>query len=111
MRIDVAWWDLDGSSQTIDSLRRHLQSGAVEPWSKVPGLRWKCWVADRDRNLWGALMVWEVDRPVDVPLPTNHAAELIGGPPHHRLRFEVEATVEGAYALADLDRLGPVFGP
>ncbi|MEU9224284.1 hypothetical protein AB0D40_07920 [Streptomyces massasporeus] len=109
MRVDIAWWELDGSPQTIDSLREHLRDGAVDPWREVPGLRLKLWMADRQHNRWGAVMLWEADRPAD--LPANHATALIGRPPTHRIRFDVEATVEGAYALRELQGLGPVFAP
>ncbi|MEV6054599.1 hypothetical protein [Streptomyces sp. NPDC052107] len=107
MRVDIAWWELDGSPQTIDSLREHLRDGTVEAWREVPGLRLKFWMADRQHNRWGAVMLWESDRPAD--LPANRAAELIGRPPTHRTSFDVEATVEGAYALSELQGLGPVF--
>jgi trans-2,3-dihydro-3-hydroxyanthranilate isomerase len=95
MRVDIAWWDLDGSTQTIDTLREHLADGVVDAWAEVPGLRLKFWIADREHNRWGAVMLWAPDRPADYPLPANRAAELIGCPPTHRWRFEVEAAVEG----------------
>ncbi|MEV7389977.1 hypothetical protein [Streptomyces sp. NPDC091215] len=107
MWVDIAWWDLDGTPQTVDSLREHLRDGAVDAWRDVPGLRLKLWMADRQHNRWGAVMLWEADRPAE--LPPNRAAQLIGRPPTHRTRFEVEATVEGAHIPARLDGLGPVF--
>ena len=107
MRVDIVWWDLDGTPQTIDSLREHLRDGAVAVWSDVPGLRLKFWMADRQHNRWGAVMLWEADRPDG--LPPNRAAQLIGRPPTHRTRFDVEATVEGAHSLLGLDGPGPVF--
>ncbi|MGQ4388343.1 hypothetical protein [Streptomyces sp. SAS_270] len=107
MRLDIVWWDLDQSSATIDSLREHLRQDAVEQWAGVRGLRLKFWMADRDRNRWGAVMVWEGDRPQ--VLPPNRASELIGCPPTHRSVFTAEAVVEGAYALAALHGTGPVF--
>ncbi|WP_030940093.1 hypothetical protein [Streptomyces sp. NRRL S-646] len=90
MRVDIAWWDLDGTGQTIDSLRADLGDGAVAEWKDVPGLRLKLWLADRESNRWGAVMLWEADRPDE--LPPNRAAQLIGGPPTHRGRFDVQAT-------------------
>jgi len=93
VRIDIAWWDLDASAHTVDTLRTHLADAAAV-WAQVPGLRLKLWMADRDRNRWGAVMVWE-SRPSDDALPPNRAAELIGYPPTHRARFDVEASVEG----------------
>ncbi|MFE7836726.1 hypothetical protein ACFU53_11920 [Streptomyces sp. NPDC057474] len=110
MRVDIAWWDLDGTGQTVESLREHLRHEAVGPWSEVPGLLIKLWMADHRNNRWGAVMLWETDRPAR-GLPPNRAAELIGRPPTHRERFEVEATVEGAHALPALHGLGPAFLP
>ena len=109
MRVDIAWWDLGGSHQTIESLQEHLRDGAIEPWIEVRGLRLKVWMADREQNRWGAIMLWESDRPVDQPLPPNRAADLIGYPPTHRTRFDVEAAVEGVHSLPVLHGLGLAF--
>lgn len=95
MRLEIAWWDLDGTPQTVDSLGAHLRQGVTDDWAGVPGLWVKFWIADRDRNRWGAVMVWEDDRPDPAVLPPNRAAELIGRPVGHRLGFEVEAVAEG----------------
>jgi trans-2,3-dihydro-3-hydroxyanthranilate isomerase len=102
MRVDIAWWELDGSDQTIDSLREDLGDGAVDEWAQVAGLRLKLWMADRARNRWGAVMLWEPDRPTDGPLPPNRAAEMIGRPADHRTSFEVEVAVAGMHPLGDL---------
>ncbi|WP_333771768.1 hypothetical protein [Streptomyces sp. IBSBF 2435] len=109
MRVDIAWWDLDGSAATVESLREHLRDGTADHWAEVEGLRLKFWMADRDRNRWGAVMLWEAARPAAIP--PNRAAELIGFPPTHRLSFEIEAVVEGAYTVEALHGLGPVFAP
>ncbi|CAG6398928.1 hypothetical protein NMG29_11380 [Streptomyces cocklensis] len=109
MRVDIAWWDLDRSTATVDSLRDHLRDGTADQWADVEGLRLKLWMADREHNRWGAVMLWEAERPASIP--PNRAAELIGYPPTHRFGFEVEAAVEGAYAVQALHGLGPVFIP
>jgi trans-2,3-dihydro-3-hydroxyanthranilate isomerase len=107
MRVDIAWWDLDGSTATVDSLRDHLRDGTAEQWGAVEGLRLKFWMADREHNRWGAVMLWEAGRPAD--MPPNRAAEIIGYPPTHRYGFDVEAVVEGACESEALHGLGPVF--
>jgi hypothetical protein len=107
MRATIAWWDLSDSTQTIDSLRDHLRDEGVAPWSDVPGLRLKFWISDRAGNRWGAVMLWEPGHPADEqPLPPHRALELIGYPPTERVRFDVEATVEGRYTVAALSGLG-----
>jgi hypothetical protein len=107
MRVDIAWWELDGSNQTIHSLREDLDDGTASDWARVPGLRMKLWIADRQKNRWGAVMVWESGRPTDWPWPANRAAELIGRPADHRTQFEVEFAVEGGRSLELDSGLGP----
>jgi len=109
VRATIAWWDLSRSRQTIDTLREYLRDEGVGPWTSVRGLRLKFWVADREGNRWGAVMLWEADGPGDRPLPPHRAAELIGYPPTERVRFEVEATVEGIHSLPGLSGLGPAL--
>ena len=95
MKAMIAWWDLDDSAQTIDSLRDFLRDEAIDRWSAVHGLCQKFWIADRDANRWGAVQLWSSAQAADQPLSTR-AAELIGYPPTHREWFDVEASIEGA---------------
>jgi hypothetical protein len=112
MKAAIAWWDLAGSDQTIDSLREYLRDEGVQPWAAVRGLRLKFWISDRAGNRWGAVMLWESADGHDQPLPPHRAAELIGYPPTERVRFDVEATVEGVFADPTLSGHGLVFdGP
>jgi hypothetical protein len=107
MRATIAWWDLTDSTQTIESLRDYLRDGGVAPWTDVPGLRLKFWISDVPGNRWGAVMLWEAGYPeADQPLPPHRAAELIGYGPTERVRFDVEATVEGRYGDPVLSGLG-----
>jgi hypothetical protein len=106
VKATIAWWDLTHSDQTIDSLREHLRSEGVKPWADVPGLRLKFWVADRAGNRWGAVMLWES---VPDDLPPNRAAELIGYPPTERVRFDVEASIEGVFTDPALSGIGPAL--
>jgi hypothetical protein len=93
MRADVVWWDLDETSVDVEALAAQLRDDGVAAWADVPGLVVKLWLADRQHNRWGALMLWNPDRPDEVFLPPNRAAELIGAPPSQRSRFDVEAMV------------------
>ncbi|WP_019855909.1 hypothetical protein [Actinopolyspora mortivallis] len=95
MRAEIAWWELDGTPQTVESLRAHLDEPTVGPWKETPGLVVKFWIADRERNRWGAVMLWEHERPDNTELPPNRAAELIGFAPTHRFAFDVESLVPG----------------
>ncbi len=98
MRAVIVWWDLAGSGQTIESLRDFLRDEAVDRFSEVPGLRLKFWVSDPATDRWGAVLLWEG---AEAAIP-QRAAELIGCPPAERHSFDVEATVEGVFAVAAL---------
>ncbi|MCT2581950.1 hypothetical protein [Actinophytocola gossypii] len=107
MKASITWWDLSESTQTIESLRDYLRDGAVEPWERVEGLRLKLWIADPVGNRWGAVMIWESDDfGAGQELPPHRAMELIGHPPTERVRFDVEATVEGRFTDPRLSGLG-----
>lgn len=109
MRATIAWWDLSDSEQTIESLRTYLRDEGVQPWTAVKGLRLKFWIADPEGNRWGAVMLWESADIGDQPLPPHRAQELIGYPPTERVRFDVEATVEGVFSEPALSGLGPAL--
>lgn len=111
MKATIAWWDLDRSDQTIDSLRVYLREEGVRPWAGIHGLRLKFWISDRLTNRWGAVMLWESTADLTAPMPPNRAAELIGYPPTHRMMVDVEATVEGIHAGQPLVDLGLAFAP
>ena len=115
MKATIAWWDLDRSDQTIDSLRVYLREEGVCPWAGLHGLRLKFWISDRLTNRWGAVMLWESSEEsradIEAPMPPNRAAELIGYPPTHRMTADVEAMVEGIHAGQPLADLGLAVEP
>lgn len=106
MKVTISWWDLTDSEQTIESLREYLRDEGVQPWASVRGLRLKLWISDPVGNRWGAVQLWESADIGEQPLPPHRAAELIGYPPTERVRFDVEATIEGVYAGSELSWLG-----
>jgi hypothetical protein len=108
MHVVIAWWDLDSSAQTIDSLRDYLRDEAADAWARVPGLRLKLWIADRAMNRWGVIMLWENASAAKAPLPVR-AAALIGYPTTSRWSFDVEAAVEGQFEIAALSKVGLAF--
>lgn len=110
MRTTIVWWDLSESTQTIESLRTYLRDESVDAFAKVPGLRFKMWIADPETNRWGAVLLFESAEAADQSLPSR-AAELIGYPPTESHVFDVEATVEGRYDTAQLAMRGLAFAP
>jgi hypothetical protein len=104
----IVWWDLAESAQTIESLRTYLLDESVTAFAGVPGLRFKMWIADPETDRWGAVLLWESAEAAAQPLPSR-AAALIGYPPTQSHVFDVEATVEGRYEVAQLALRGLAF--
>jgi putative monooxygenase ydhR len=101
-------WNLADSKTTIGELRRYLRDESVEQFEQVPGLRFKAWISDETTERWGAVYLWESAEAARQELP-GRARELIGKDPDVGEEFDVEATIEGAFALEDLSRRGLAF--
>jgi hypothetical protein len=101
-------WNLADSKTTIGELRRYLRDESVDAFEDVPGLRFKAWISDEVTERWGAVYLWESREAADQELPSR-ARELIGKEPDIGEEFDVEATIEGAFALEELSRRGLAF--
>ncbi len=101
-------WNLADSKTTIAELRRYLRDESVDAFEDVPGLRFKAWISDEVTERWGAIYLWESREAADQKLPSR-ARELIGKEPGIGEEFDVEATIEGAFALEELSRRGLAF--
>jgi hypothetical protein len=108
MRVRVVWWEIDGSGTTIAELREYLRGESVDAFGAVEGLRLKLWIADEERNHWGAVYLWESEEASRQPLPSR-ARQIIGKDPDFEEWFDLEASVEGAFAEALLSRRGSAF--
>jgi hypothetical protein len=108
MRVRVVWWELDDSAATIAALREYLRAESVEAFATVEGLRLKLWIANEERNRWGAVYLWESEAASRQPLPSR-AREIIGKDPDFEEWFELEASVEGGFSEAQLSRRGAAF--
>jgi len=111
MHVRTVLWDLTDSPMTIASLRDYLRDEAVDAFGGVAGLRLKVWVSNSETNTWGATYVWDSRAAMEAahPLPSR-AKALIGKDPTSVIDYEVEATIEGGYGDAELNRRGLVFG-
>jgi trans-2,3-dihydro-3-hydroxyanthranilate isomerase len=110
MRVRVVWWELDGSQATIAQLREYLRDESVDAFAEVEGLRLKLWIADEERNRWGAVYLWETEEAAAQPLPSR-ARQIIGKDPDFEEWFDLEASVEGVFGEAALARRGAAFAP
>ena len=108
MLIRIVLWNLADSKTTIHELRRYLRDESVDAFGDVPGLRFKAWISDETTERWGAVYVWESREAAEQELPSR-ARELIGKDPDIGEEFDVEATIEGRYAVEQLSRLGLAF--
>jgi hypothetical protein len=106
--VRIVLWSLADSKTTIHELRRYLRDESVDKFAEVPGLRFKAWISDETTDRWGAVYVWESLEASTQPLPSR-ARALIGKDPDIVETFEVEATIEGEFALEQLSRQGLAF--
>jgi Putative mono-oxygenase ydhR len=101
-------WNLADSKTTIAELRRYLRDESVDAFADVPGLRFKAWISDEATDRWGAVYLWESSEAAGQEVPSR-ARELIGKEPDIAEEFDVEATIEGQFALEELSRRGLAF--
>lgn len=105
MLVRLVLWSLADSRTTVAELRDYLRDESVEAFAGVEGLRLKLWVSDEATERWGALYVWESREAAEREHP-GRARELIGKPPDLVEEFDVEASIEGLYAVEALSRRG-----
>ena len=101
-------WNLADSKTTIGELRRYLRDESVDAFADVPGLRFKAWISDEVTERWGAVYLWESAEAAEQTVPSQ-ARELIGKDPDIGETFDVEATIEGRFAVEELSRRGLAF--
>jgi hypothetical protein len=106
--VRIVLWNLADSKTTIGELRRYLRHESVDLFAEVEGLRFKAWISDETTERWGAVYVWESAEAAGLPVQSR-ARELIGKDPDVAEEFDVEATIEGAFAVEELSRRGLAF--
>jgi putative monooxygenase ydhR len=106
--VRIVLWNLADSKTTIEELRRYVRDESVDQFAEVPGLRFKAWISDEATERWGAVYLWESAEEARQDLPSR-ARELIGKEPDVGEEFDVEATIEGAFAFEELSRRGLAF--
>ena len=108
MIVRLVLWNLADSKTTIGELRRYLRDESVDAFADVRGLRFKAWISDEATERWGAVYLWESREALEQGLPSR-GRELIGKEPDILEEFDLEASVEGAFALEELSRRGLAF--
>jgi hypothetical protein len=106
--VRIVLWSLADSKTNVAELRRYLRDESVDAFAVVPGLRFKAWISDEVTERWGAVYLWESAEAARAEAP-GRARELIGKDPDLAEEFDVEATVEGAFAVEELSRRGLAF--
>ena len=104
----IVLWSLADSKTTIEELRRDLRDESVDAIGEVEGLRFKAWLSDAAGERWGSFELFESLEAAEQTLPAN-ARALIGKEPDVAELFDLEATIEGRHASAELSRLGLAF--
>jgi hypothetical protein len=106
--VQIVLWNLADSKTTIGELRRHLRDESLDQFEAIPGLRLGAWISDEAGERWGVIYLWESREAADQELP-RRVRELIGKDPEIGEEFDVEATVEGRFAVEELSRRGLAF--
>ncbi|SEM92032.1 hypothetical protein [Nonomuraea pusilla] len=106
MYVSIVAWDLTRSAQTVESLRAYLRHYAVDAYSRLEGMRLKMWFANPERQVWGAVYLWDSAEHMSGPAHVSKAVELIGYPPTSVSVFQLEAVAEGMSAHETLTDLG-----
>jgi hypothetical protein len=106
--VRIVLWNLADSKTTIGELRRYLRDESVDAFAEVPGLRFKAWISDEATERWGAIYLWESAEAARQELP-GRVRELIGRDPDVGEEFDLEASVEGRFAVEELSRRGLAF--
>jgi hypothetical protein len=106
--VRIVLWNLADSKTTIEELRRYLRDESVDAFADVPGLRFKAWISDEASERWGAVYFWESREASQQEVPSR-ARELIGKDPDLGEEFDVEATIEGRFAIDELSHRGLAF--
>ena len=108
MIVRIVLWSLADSKTTIGELRRYLRDESVDAFADVPGLRLKAWISDEATERWGAVYLWESAEAARQELP-GRVRELIGRDPDVGEEFDLEASIEGRFAIEELSRRGLAF--
>ena len=108
MVVRFVLWSLADSKTTVAELRRYLRDESVDEFEQVPGLRLKVWISDEATERWGAVYLFESAAAAEQELP-GRARELIGKDPEIAELFDLEASVEGRFAVEELSRRGLAF--
>jgi Putative mono-oxygenase ydhR len=106
--VRLVLWNLADSKTNIDELRRYVADESVDEFSRVEGLRLKVWISDPATERWGAVYLWDSADAARQSLP-GRARELIGKDPDVTEEFDVEATIEGTFAVEQLSHRGLAF--
>lgn len=108
MYVMILAWDLRNSEQTVESLRDYLRDYAVEAFSEVEGMHLKVWFSNPERQVWGAVYLWDSAEAIanNRPPAPSRSIELIGYPPTSESIFEVEAVTAAGEAWQTFAEMG-----
>ncbi|QVQ51266.1 hypothetical protein J4H86_20955 [Spiractinospora alimapuensis] len=106
MQVMIVAWDLSHSAESPESLREYLREHAIAAFSELEGLRLKAWFSDAERQMWGAVYLWDGPEYVDGCFSVSRSIERIGYPPTSVYMFDLEAVTEGKSVNETLSGLG-----
>jgi hypothetical protein len=106
--VRIVLWSLADSQTTIGELRGQLRDESLDASADAPGLRLRAWISHEPSERWGSVELWESREAAEGQHATR-MRELIGKDPELGEEFDLEATVEGRFAVEQLSGLGLAF--
>ncbi|MEF2482178.1 hypothetical protein V4D09_02595 [Vibrio mimicus] len=89
MNIELACWVLGDKDCSVDVLNDLIDETCLSDWKNVNQIDEKIWVEDVNGKYWGALVIWNDDKPPLMSLPKNAPKEILGRDPDIRFFFNI----------------------
>ncbi|RLK59472.1 hypothetical protein [Actinokineospora cianjurensis] len=95
MYLQIVAWDLSRSQATVEGLRGYLKDYAVDAYSTLDGMAMKVWFGNPEKQVWGAVYLWDSLEHAHGITTVTRVVDLIGYPPTSVSVFPVEAISRG----------------
>lgn len=96
MKIEIVYWCLQDKYFDLDVLRKTIDEKSLSNWRNVDALNEKIWVENEKEGWWGAIMIWDGEKPDLCDLPANVSRDILQRAPDFRMSFDINAIARKA---------------
>ncbi|CCO47570.1 hypothetical protein VIBNISOn1_30270 [Vibrio nigripulchritudo SOn1] len=89
MNIEIIYWEIKDSDPSISVLNRLIDKDCLSQWSSVENIVDKLWFENQSDGYWGAIVIWDKEKPDLSSLPPNKPKSIIGREPDVRLSLDL----------------------